>query len=294
MERQVENNVINNPVNIHQVCDVQFAISSKIVKSIKLELNSKGKLVVNIHGSSGSGKSGVAALVADRLNAFGIKTCLLNGDHYPRRIPIVNDAERLRVYREAGMTGLIDASLYSEKVQQILNHLMHDHQDANPDLSEKFKWIKIYQMSGRKALESYLGTSYEQDFHRVNQIIKGFKEGDRDVYLKHMGTSINDISFHKVSFEKTEVLILEWTHGNSQYLKGIDMSVLLHVTPKESLKNRLKRNRDSFIGSPFTDMVIDIERDQIYTELYKCHLIFDQVGNALSLKDVSLNRRAYG
>ena len=55
------------------------------------------------------------------------------------------------------------------------------------------------------------------------------------------------------------MLVIEWTHGNSDEYKGVDIPVLLNSTPAETLEHRRNRNRDGAVDSPFTTMVLELE-----------------------------------
>ena len=71
------------------------------------------KKVVAVSGGSGVGKTGMARLLKERLDADGIPALIVSGDNYPHRIPVYNDAERLRIFRMAGLRGLLEENVYS-------------------------------------------------------------------------------------------------------------------------------------------------------------------------------------
>ena len=54
--------------------------------------------------------------------------------------------------------------------------------------------------------------------------------------------------------------MIEWTHGNSDNYKGVDIPVLLNSTPQETLAQRRARNRDGATDSPFNMMVLELEQ----------------------------------
>lgn len=54
------------------------------------------------------------------------------------------------------------------------------------------------------------------------------------------------------------MLVIEWTHGNSDWYEGVDIPVLLNSTPAETLAHRQARNRDGRADSPFTTMVLEL------------------------------------
>ena len=70
------------------------------------------KAVVSVFGGSGVGKSEIASLLAWYLRSEGVGSYVISGDNYPRRIPLYNDAERLSIFRAAGLKGLLAEGLY--------------------------------------------------------------------------------------------------------------------------------------------------------------------------------------
>ena len=83
----------------------------------------KNRAVVSVYGGSGVGKSEIASLLAWRLREVGIGSYVISGDNYPRRIPLYNDAERARVFRSAGLKGLVAEGVYSDAVRETLDRL---------------------------------------------------------------------------------------------------------------------------------------------------------------------------
>ncbi len=63
-----------------------------------LAQNPARRAVVSVCGGSGVGKSEIASLLTFYLNRLGVGAYTLSGDNYPHRIPLQNDAERLRVF----------------------------------------------------------------------------------------------------------------------------------------------------------------------------------------------------
>ena len=59
--------------------------------------NGKDKIVITVCGGSGVGKSETASLLAYYLEDAGIHAYVMSGDNYPRRIPLYNDAESLKL-----------------------------------------------------------------------------------------------------------------------------------------------------------------------------------------------------
>ena len=75
--------------------------------------------------------------------------------------------------------------------------------------------------------------------------------------------------------------MIEWTHGNSDFLQGVDIPVLLNSTPEETRAHRRARNRDGKIDSPFTTMVLEIEQKELDSCAHKAKLIISKSGELL-------------
>ncbi|MBO4808801.1 MAG: adenylylsulfate kinase [Lachnospiraceae bacterium] len=198
--------------------------------------NGKEKIVITVCGGSGVGKSEIASILSFYLTGAGIKSYTLSGDNYPRRIPMHNDAERLRVYEELGREGLAD----------------------------------------------YLGSDKEINFKEIEKIALDFKAGVKSISLRRLGRKEDELWYDDVDFSDTDVLIIEWTHGNSDNYKGVDIPILLNSTPKETLEHRRSRNRDGATDSPFTTMVLEIEQGQIASQAHKAKIIISKQGEILS------------
>ena len=54
-------------------------------------------------------------------------------------------------------------------------------------------------------------------------------------------------------------MLLEWTHGGSEYLEGVDISVYLDSSPEETQARRIRRGRDENAASAFIQLVVSIE-----------------------------------
>lgn len=141
---------------------------------------------------------------------------------------------------------------------------------------------QVYQSGGREALSAYLGSSQEINFDMVNEIISQFKAGKSAITMKRMGRSLDALWYDEVDFSETKVLILEWTHGNSDHIHGVDIPVLLNSTPAETLEHRRKRNRDGGVDSPFTTMVLEIEQGQLMKQAHKAKIIVTKSGELIS------------
>ena len=247
--------------------------------------NDNGKVVVSVSGCSGVGKSGISAVLSYYLNDIGIGSYILGGDNYPRRIPEYNDAERLHLFREGGLKGLVKDGKYTKERFDIVHKLQEDGNDADPENIKKYPWYESYINGGRSALKEYLGTANELAFKEVEDVVNQFKSGAEKIWLKRMGRSNTQIWYDDVSFKDIGVLLIEWTHGNSDYFEGVDIPILLHSTPQETLKYRLLRNRDCGIDSPFTAMVLNIEQGTLVEQAHKAKIIILPNGDRLSYEE---------
>ena len=254
------------------------------IEKVKNE-NGNGKVVVSVSGCSGAGKSGIAAVLSYYLNDIGIGSYILGGDNYPRRIPEYNDAERLHLFREGGLKGLVKDGEYTKERFDIVHKLQEDGNDADPENIKKYPWYESYINGGRSALKEYLGTANELAFKEVEDVVKQFKSGAEKIWLKRMGRSNTQIWYDDVNFKDIGVLLIEWTHGNSDYFEGVDIPILLHSTPQETLKYRLLRNRDCGIDSPFTAMVLNIEQGTLVEQAHKAKIIILPNGDRLSYEE---------
>ena len=248
------------------------------------KLNSE-KIVVSVFGGSGVGKSETASLLAWYLNSAGIGAYVMSGDNYPRRIPMYNDAERNRVFRAAGLKGLLHDGIYSDEVQAQLKALWEQELDAEPAKITEFPWLESYQKSGRNALAQYLGTALEQDFDEINSVITNFRSGAKSGWLKRMGRTEDARWYSEVDFRDINVLILEWTHGNNAALQGIDVPILLNSTPEETREHRRSRARDGKTDSAFTTMVLEIEQAELDSRAHAAKIIISTAGEILNPAD---------
>lgn len=247
----------------------------------ELARTGKDKVVVSVYGGSGVGKSEIASLLAFGLREAGIGSYVISGDNYPRRIPLYNDAERVRVFRTAGLKGMVAEGVYSDGVGEILTQLWGEETDPDPALQGGYPWLEVYQRHGREALTEYLGTAAEQDFDELNAILSAFRSGASSCWLKRMGRTEEERWYSKVDFTGVEVLILEWTHGNSPFLTQVDIPVLLNSTPEETREHRRLRARDSKTDSPFTTMVLEIEQAKLDAQARTSRLAISKGGELL-------------
>ena len=135
--------------------------------------------------------------------------------------------------------------------------------------------LEVYNQGGREALADYLGSPAEIDFDLVDNILRKFKAGEQSISLKRMGRKKEELWFENVDFSNCQVLILEWTHGNSDHLTQVDIPILL---------NR-KRNRDKGVDSPFTTMVLELEQQQLVRQAHKAKIIVAKSGNLMTYEE---------
>ena len=260
------------------------AIFPVLLGKLQETLAVSGKAVVAVSGGSGVGKSEIASLLTYYLNDVGIGSYTLSGDNYPHRIPRYNDAERLRIYRSAGIGGMLKAGVYSADVVQPLKQLQLDETDADPGNVEQYPWLAVYQKAGREGLARYLGTDSEQDFDGLSAILAQFKAGEERIWLKRMGRTETELWYDQIDFTGTSVLIIEWTHGNSEFLRGVDIPILLNSTPEETREHRRQRGRDGKTDSAFTTAVLEIEQEKIAERARFAKIIVSKSGEILTFE----------
>jgi glycosidase len=239
------------------------------------------RAVVSVHGGSGVGKSETGSLLAHALNANGIGAYVLSGDNYPRRVPAANDAERLRVFRVGGLRGLLAAGRYDTAVKDELAALRATGRDAAEAEVAHHPWLATYLRAGKAALRGYLGTPSEIDFDEVNAILAAFHDGADTVSLKRMGRTPEELWYDDVDFSGTQVIVVEWTHGNNANLHGVDIPILLNSTPEETLAHRRARNRDGAVDSPFTTLVLGLEQGLLHSRAGAAGIIVAKSGELL-------------
>ena len=247
--------------------------------------NPHERTVISVCGGSGVGKSETASLLAYYFRSSGVGSYTLSGDNYPRRIPLYNDAERMRIFRLGGMKGLVAGGIYTPERGETVRALQAKERDADPSLTAEYPWLKVYQREGRTSLAGYLGSLAEQDFEEVNAIISQFKNGAQTIALKRMGREETALWYEPVDFSDIRVLLIEWTHGNSDHLHGVDIPILLNSTPSETLAYRKERHRDGGTDSPFTTMVLQLEQKQLEMQACKARLIVAKTGELLSYRE---------
>ena len=88
-----------------------------------------------------------------------------------------------------------------------------------------------------------------------------------------------------MDFSEKDILIIEWTHGNSKNYTGVDIPVLLNSTPKETLAHRRSRNRDGAVDSPFTTLVLELEQKLLRRDAHKAQIILSKNGEILTYEE---------
>lgn len=248
------------------------------------------RVVLAVCGGSGVGKTSIAALLACFFRQAQIGCYTLSGDNYPHRFPKYNDAERLHIYRESGLWGMIRDGVYTADRFAVLRQWQQAGEDADPAHLKDAGWFRSYLDAGRKGLEGYLGTEREIAFREVGDIIAAFKDGAADIWLKRMGRQETELWYEKTDFRDINVLLIEWTHGNSDYLTGVDFPILLNSTPQETMAYRKARNRDGAADSPFTTMVLEIEQELLTNQAGKAKLIMSKSGRLLTYEELCRNQ----
>lgn len=255
-----------------------------LVKELKEKMaaNPYSRAVVAVCGGSGVGKSEIASLLSYLLEQAGIGSYTMSGDNYPHRIPMYNDAERLHVFREGGIRRMVDDGVINAENVAKVQEWQKAEDDANAAHAETDTWFKSYLAGGREALNNYLGTPKETDFEEVDQIMKAFKDGADTLFLKRMGRDEASLWYDGVDMSGKQVLIVEWTHGNSDYMSQVDIPVLLNSTPAETLEHRRSRNRDGKLDSPFTMMVLELEQNKLVDQARKAKIIITKAGEVIN------------
>lgn len=258
-------------------------IFPKLLQELQCVMNKSGreKAVIAVCGGSGVGKSETASLLSYYLNEAGIGAYTMSGDNYPHRIPKYNDAERLHVFRESALKGMIAAGTYTKERVECIHNLQVKEDDANPKYSKEYDWFSTYLEAGRRGLSRYLGTSCETGFDEVENIVLQFKNGADHIFLKRMGREDTDLWYEDVNFSDIQVLIIEWTHGNSDCFEGVDIPILLNSTPEETLEHRRSRARDGAVDSSFTTMVLELEQQLLMSQAHKAKIIVTKSGDLI-------------
>ncbi len=247
-----------------------------------LTASASRRAVVAVTGGSGVGKTCVSALLTHYLNRLGVGAYTLSGDNYPRRIPVQNDAERARVFRWAGVLGLLEAGRYGAEQAEILRRLQLSDEDSEPARCQALPWLADYQRAGRAALDQYLGSAQEQTYEELETVLRLFHAGEEIIWLRRLGREMEDLWYEAKDFSGVSVLVLEWTHGNSGLFQGVDIPVLLASTPAQTRAYRLARGRDANADTAFITMVLELEQAKLEARAGAAKLIVSKDCKVLS------------
>lgn len=247
-----------------------------------MEKNPSRRAVITVCGGSGVGKTGISSLLAFYLNQMGVGAYTLSGDNYPRRIPSLNDAERFRIFRAAGVDALVEGGLYTPETAAALKDLQEQGLDPQPKQTEAYPWMAVYQEAGRRELDQYLGNPVEQEYDRLERVLTSFRNGENKLWLKRLGREETALWFEEKDFTGISVIILEWTHGNSGKFQGVDIPILLNSTPAETREYRLLRARDANTDTPFIAMVLELEQAKLEARAHAARLILSKAGEIIS------------
>lgn len=137
---------------------------------------------------------------------------------------------------------------------------------------------RIYEEKGIDGLTEYLGTANEIEFDQVNKVIAEFKGGKSSILLKKMGRNKGEISYEEMDFRDIQILLIEWTHGGSELLQGVDLPIYIDSAPEDTLQNRVKRNRDNNAASELIQIVLDIEQKKLLKQEQKAKIVVGKDG----------------
>lgn len=268
------------PMSIEKA-NVTFRAMLPLLKEA-LESNPAHKAVIAVTGGSGVGKTCVSALLTYYLNQLGVGAFTMSGDNYPRRFPELNDMERMRIFRLAGVRGMLAKGVYTSKNAEKLKELQLNDLDPAPEQCEKYPWLAAYQEAGQEELSKYLGTQLEQEYDQLEKVLTQFQSGQEKIWLKRMGRDDTALWYEEKDFSSISVIVLEWTHGNSGYFQGVDIPVLLASTPAETREYRLSRGRDANADTAFITMVIQLEQLKLEARASAAKLIVSKSGELIN------------
>ena len=101
------------------------------------------KVVVAVSGGSGSGKTVTALLLSCFLKEKGIENYILSGDAYPHRIPKYNDAERLQIFRENAIVGMLKEQTYTKNDVQSFRNFKKPEMMRMKNMSENIHGMSL-------------------------------------------------------------------------------------------------------------------------------------------------------
>ena len=156
--------------------------------------------------------------------------------------------------------------------------LSGDHYPKRIPMHNDEERQRIFNEKGTEGLVEYLGTPNEIEFDAVNQVIEEFKSGADSISLKKMGRAEGEISYEDTDFHNIKVLLIEWTHGGSEFLAGVDLPVYVDSIPEDTFHRRVKRNRDENATSELIKIVLDIEQKKLQEQKKNAKLVIGRDG----------------
>lgn len=271
--------------------EATIASAKKLFSSVKESIaknignNPYGRTIISIAGGSGSGKTCLSALLTHFLNASNVGAYTISGDNYPHMIPVENDASRLRVFRHNGVRAVVDARLGSPEVfGEIRDFQKKENETGHVNPVDK-PWYPVYISGGKAALNRHLGTPHEQNYNEINDVLNAFRDGAETIWLRRMGRDNTAFWYEEKNFSDVSVLILEWTHGLSQFITGVDIPIFLNTTPEETYADRKRRGRDGNTDTDLIKAVVEIEQRQLLNEVSRARVIASRSGDVMTYED---------
>lgn len=169
-------------------------------------------------------------------------------------------------------------SQYFQKDGTCCYVLSGDHYPRRIPVHNDEERQRIFDEKGTEGLVEYLGTPNEIEFDAVNQVIEEFKSGAASISLKKMGCTEGAISYEDTDFRDIQVLLIEWTHGGSAFLSGVDLPIYIDSIPKDTLPRRVKRNRDKNAASELIKTVLDIEQKKLQEQAKNARIVIGRDG----------------
>lgn len=77
-------------------------------------------------------------------------------------------------------------------------------------------------------------------------------------------------------------MVIEWTHANSDFLKGVDIPIYLNSTPMQTLEHRRAATATRRRTSAFTTMVLNIEQRKLDSQAWKAQVILSREGKKIT------------
>lgn len=84
-----------------------------------------------------------ALLLSCFLKEKGIENYILSGDAYPHRIPKYNDAERLQIFRENAIVGMLKEQTYTEERCTIIQEFQKPEMMRMKNMSENIHGMSL-------------------------------------------------------------------------------------------------------------------------------------------------------